>query len=286
MDSYRIQEVVKQYTEYDMIQAHTELPDFPDFRTRLLYAFLSHSPYAKSCQELYSLAASLAQMGLDTHDLVTDPDYTEDHSPRSRQLKVLAGDYFNSQFYRLLAKAGQVEITKHLAGAICEVNRLKTNLYLKMKHLKMTTEDYFEQSLHIRTQLYATFFQWMDGIASVHWPEILRSFARCELIVHEIERSKSPNRFRCGWAFWHLLQAGTKEEKAYLQVEEIDFLKIRPLMLKYKVTNQLLVMLERQLDEVSKQIKRLHSEKLTGDLYRFVEPFLRYASGPKVLEEI
>ena len=69
MNSYRIPEIAKQYTEYDMIQIHTDLPDFPEFRTRLLFAFLNGNSKLSSSSELYTLATSLVQLGLDTHDI-------------------------------------------------------------------------------------------------------------------------------------------------------------------------------------------------------------------------
>ena len=126
MNSYRIPEIAKQYTEYDMIQTHTDLPDFPEFRTRLLFAFLNGNNKLSSSSELFTLATSLVQLGLDTHDLVTvSNDVKEKKAARSRQLKVLAGDYFSSRFYQSLAQAGQIEMIKQLSNAICEVNRLK-----------------------------------------------------------------------------------------------------------------------------------------------------------------
>ncbi|MDT2191702.1 heptaprenyl diphosphate synthase component 1 [Paenibacillus larvae] len=71
MNSYRIPEIAKKYTEYDMIQKHTNLPEFPEFRTRLLYAFLNGDSNLTSSGELFTLVTSLVQIGLDTHDLVS-----------------------------------------------------------------------------------------------------------------------------------------------------------------------------------------------------------------------
>ena len=63
--------------------------------------------------ELFTLATSLVQLGLDTHDLVTaSNDVKEKKAARSRQLKVLAGDYFSARFYHLLAQAGQIDMIK------------------------------------------------------------------------------------------------------------------------------------------------------------------------------
>lgn len=39
MTTYRVPNLAKKYTNYDMIQRHTEIPNFPDGRVRLLEFF-------------------------------------------------------------------------------------------------------------------------------------------------------------------------------------------------------------------------------------------------------
>ena len=39
MKPYRVPELAEKYLNYDMIQNHTELPNFPDARVHLLYIF-------------------------------------------------------------------------------------------------------------------------------------------------------------------------------------------------------------------------------------------------------
>lgn len=286
MNNYRIPEVAKKYTEHDMIQTHIDLPKFPDFRTRLLYTFLQRGSLGADSSELYPLVTSLAQMGLDTHDLISDS--VEDQNgmlARARQLKVLAGDYFSSRFYQLLSQAGDTEMTKLLANAICEVNRLKMNFYTRMNTLKLSTEDYVQQTVNIRTQLFMVFSKWMDGLYLTHWPDILHGFTRCEVIVQEIDRSESVRDFHGGWAFWHIMQIGTKEEKRHLQVEEIDYARLRPILLKYNVKSQLLQMLDQQFQQVLEKIRQFESEKMINELFQIGEPFIRYLAMPKVMEE-
>ena len=70
MKPYKVPEIAKKYVEYDMIQAYTELPDFPDSRARLLFAFLVNQRIPLLHSELYSLVTSLVQIGMDTHDMI------------------------------------------------------------------------------------------------------------------------------------------------------------------------------------------------------------------------
>ncbi|MBD0380595.1 heptaprenyl diphosphate synthase component 1 [Paenibacillus sedimenti] len=288
MNSYRIPEIAKQYTEYDMIQIHTDLPDFPELRSRLLFAFLNGNTKHSESSELYTLATSLVQLALDTHEMVNaSNEIKEKKAARSRQLKVLAGDYFSSRFYYLLSQAGQIDMIKQLSGAICEVNRLKMNLYTKMKQLKMTAEDYIHQTVEIKSQLFLSFSEFMADVYDQAWPDVLRSYTKCEVIFEEIFRTESATGFHGSWGFWHILQHATKEERKQLHAEETDQAKVRTLIHKYNVSSQLYQMLETHIKQLQLKVQQLDSDKLISELFHIGEPILRFsAKQPKVLEEI
>jgi heptaprenyl diphosphate synthase len=285
--NYRIPEMVKKYTEYDMIRQHTELPEFPDFRTRLLFAFLNKHDRLKSSSELYALVTSLVQLALDTHDMVAiTSDAKEKKAARSRQLKVLAGDYFSSRFYHLLSQAGQIELIRVLSGAICEVNRLKMNLYMMMKQLKVTAEEYIQHSVAIRSRLFLSFASMMEEMYHKVWPDVLDSFTRCELLFEELFRAESMEHFHGSWGYWHIMQNGTKEERKTLQAEDADAGKLRMLVLKHNVSAHLLKLLEGAMAQLEAKVSQIGSDKLTDELYACCEPFARLLRKPKALEEI
>jgi heptaprenyl diphosphate synthase len=287
MNSYRIPEIAKQYTEYDMIQKHTNLPEFPEFRTRLLYAFLNKNDALQTFSELFTLVTSLVQLGLDTHDMVTESnDVKEKKAARTRQLQVLAGDYFSSRFYNLLSQAGQIELIRLLSGAICEVNRLKMNFYMMMKQLKVSAEDYIQQTVAIRSQLFLSFAAMMEDIYHAVWPDILSSFTRCEVIFEEIFRAESAQNFRGSWGFWHILQNGSKDDRKQLQADEPDQAKLRTLLLKHNVSAQLYQLLEGAILQLQAKVRQLDSEKLVSELFQICEPFTRFLTKLKALEEI
>lgn len=287
MTTFRITDLAATYTDYDMIRLHTDLPDFPELRTRLLLAFLNDEQADSSRSELYALVTSLVQIGLDTHDMVPLTNAAKEKpEARSRQLKILAGDYFSSRFYALLAQAGQIETIKVLSQAICEVNRLKMNFYSLVKQLKMTAEDYIQQSADIRSQLFLSFSRSMEGLYKRLWPDILQGFTKCELLAGEIFRLETSQSIEGGWAYWHIMQAGTREEKKHLQSGEPDAAKTRSILHKYNVSTQLYHMLESQINSLVPQIRQLGSDKLAEELNKLCEPFARYLAKPKVLEEL
>lgn len=287
MNSYRIPEMAQKYMEYDMITKHTDLPHFPEFRARLLYAFLSrHSAFSGS-SELFTLVTTLVQMGLDTHDMVSiNNNVKEMKASRSRQLKVLAGDYFSGRFYYLLSHAGHIHLIGIISDAICEANRLKMSLYQLMKQIKMTADDYIKQSVEVKSQLFLAFAGFMEESVRGVWPEVLRLFTQCEVLMQEINRSEIAQQYKDSWGYWHIMQLASKDEKKHIQSEDADPSKLRSIWLKYKITPQLYQMLNSSMRQLQDKLQSLDSKELGKELLLIGEPFMRYLSTPKAMEEI
>ncbi|SFK91962.1 heptaprenyl diphosphate synthase [Paenibacillus sp. 1_12] len=286
MNCYRIPEMAQKYIDYDMIQKYTELPQFPEIRTRILYAFLNKNNVLQQYSELFSLVTSLVQLGLDTHDTVSITNQAKDmKSARSRQIKVLAGDYFSARFYYLLAEAGHIAMIGTLSDAICEANRLKIVFYQTIKGLSMTSEEYVAQSVEIRSRIYMAFSKLMDESLNKVWPEILRLFTQCELLLQEIvkpEKQQLPD----SWSFGYMLQQVSKEERRNMQLEEPDPSKVRSIWMKYNISSQLYQLLEITTRQLKDKLQTLDNKELSQELISIGEPFERYLSTPKVLEEI
>lgn len=286
MDQYLVPEKAKKYLNHELIRQYTDLPDFPHYRTKLLYSFLSSKTGLKpNYSELYSLVTSLIQIGLDVHDMVdaTEPGVSQKQN-RPIQLRVLAGDYFSSRFYQLLAQAGQVEWVKLLSAAICEVNRLKMNFYMMVKHLRLSAEEYLRQIVQIRSVLFMSFADVMEGSYRKAWPEVLELFTRCELLSEELERVHHPGRFRQSWGYWYLLQVASQEEQRI--VRESNLKAVEPLVSKYRISSHLCGMLDKHLKQLFSLINGFESDKLAEELRSLAEPFARVLGKSAVLEEI
>ncbi|MBJ6363524.1 heptaprenyl diphosphate synthase component 1 [Paenibacillus sp. GCM10012307] len=276
METYRIPEMANKYINYDMIQNYTELPDFPDSRVRLLYAFLANECKNKKHSELYALAVALIQMGLDTHDLIdTDTGQKQEKAMRSRQLKVLAGDYFSSRFYHLLSQESQIDLIKKLSGAICEVNRLKMNLYMKMKLLRVTAEEYIQTCVKLKTELFDVFSGMLEEKNGLQWPALMQGFSQCEVVAGELKRIETAEQFKGSWGYWHVLQEGTEEEKRMLKEDAHEDSLTHDLVAKYDIRNHLAAQLRQAVDHVQSAARKLESDKLVQELCQIGESFLR-----------
>lgn len=282
-----IQELAKRYTEYDMIRLHTDLPDFPELRIRLLTACLPAATVSPEKSDLYALVTALIQMGLDTHERVS-ADNTDKGKPaaRSRQLKVLAGVYFSARYYQLLAKAGEVDLIRQIAASVSEINRRKMNLYMAMKQMKLKAEDYIRDQAAIHSRLFLPFASKMEPPTAAVWPGLVQSLAACEQLTHELYSLSDQEAFAGSWAFWHILDHGTKEDRHYLLNRSPDPHKHKSLIHKYTIYAQLKQLLTEESAQFAQNIRLLNSERLRKELMPLYEWINRALPKSKTLEEI
>ncbi|WP_217592756.1 heptaprenyl diphosphate synthase component 1 [Cohnella sp. GbtcB17] len=272
-----IAQLARKYTEYDMITRHTDLPEFPEGRVRLLQAVLADLQELGGQAELYPLATSLVQLGLDTHDLVENEESgakAQTKQMRARQMKVLAGDYFSGRFYHLLSQAGQIETVKRLSEAVCEVNRIKMSLYGKMKQMRVNAEEYVSYGSAIRGVLFMSFSHLMSGMYAKLWPELVERFSRCELLLQELLRLQRPDDLSGSWGVWHVLGEGSPEDRRAIEERADDHGLLRQLMDKYGVADKLVALLRQSAGQLQAMLPKLPSDKLAAELSNLIEPFL------------
>src|SRR5690606_10073776 len=136
--------------------------------------FLRNDLRSSKRSELYSLVTSLVQIGLDTHDLVRVKDREIGiQQMREQQLQVLAGDYLSGRYYELLSQAEEIEAIGQLSDAICDVNMLKMNLYMRKLQRDLSGEQYLQQLLAIRTRLFLAFEAEIEDVQRPLWRSLL-----------------------------------------------------------------------------------------------------------------
>jgi heptaprenyl diphosphate synthase len=285
MTRIRITQMANKYMNHEMISLHTELPEFPDGRISLLYTVLSYQPGAASQKELLLLVTTLVQMGLDIHDLVDNETGTDKKGMlgmRAQQLKVLAGDYFSSRFYHLLSQAGQIDTIRIISEAVCDINRIKMNLYAKMKQMKLNAEEYLHYGAELRSGLFLSFTGFMSGLYERLWPEVVERFSRCEVLLHELRRVEKMSSLDGSWGVWHILQEGTEEDRQALWDSHEDHNLIHSMLHKYDVAEKLGVLLRQSTGQLQTLLQRLQSDKLLKELQPLIEPFIQATGQQRV----
>lgn len=276
MKPYRIPQLAKPYTNYDMIQRHTELPSFPDVRGHLLFIFLNNG--ASNPQhngELYTLVTTLVQLGLDTHEDIerTTGDPGGDVM-RSRQLRVLAGDYFSSWFYQLLARHEQIDMVGILSTSIADLNVMKANLYSEMRELLLTAEQYLQHLVQLNMRLFLSFSPMIADSLRELWENLLYEFSLCEAMALELQRSEEPRNAVNGYCYWHMLEVAAEEEKVMLRHRNMDMKDWKKLKMKYKCDSLMKDKLHRSVESIQGILQEVKDEGLIKELTAALDRFL------------
>lgn len=282
----RIQAMAKPYMDYDMIQNHTELPEFPEARTAVLLLFMQAGGVEESNRQLYALVTSLVQVALDTHERITDSEGREGAKEKlSLQLGVLAGDYFSSRFYHLLSQAGQIQQIQQLAEAICDVNRMKMDLYLSMQDQELTPEQYLQQTSAIQSRLFLSFTPMLNKRHQQWWPELLVAFTRCDVLLRERLRMNSTGEFKGSWTYWQLLSKVNQDEYRCLTAAESEHFKLRALIHKYELPSKIDDLLDTQLELIKDYISQLDDALLMEGLWPLLELYDKHWNGQALVKE-
>lgn len=131
---------------------------------------------------------------------------------RYRQLGVLAGDYFSSKYYRLLADAGQIKLIGRLAEAIQQINETKAELEKNPADFTIGAERY----LLMQERIHGSLLHCLRTVYLPHqpmWEEIVTGLVRAVALQRELGKSAGQAWIR---TFGNVLlfgQAGGEERK-------------------------------------------------------------------------
>lgn len=107
------------------VQRFIPEPIMDPMQAKLLLTMLEDAEVRSSSQHAITLAALLVQAAMDTHDRIGTAEVSSESERKQRQLTVLAGDYYSSLYYRLLAGAGEAVFIKVMSNAVENINNAK-----------------------------------------------------------------------------------------------------------------------------------------------------------------
>ncbi|MFC0559874.1 heptaprenyl diphosphate synthase component 1 [Halalkalibacter alkalisediminis] len=126
----KVKEIKKSFyglTKHLYLQSYVQKPDLDDDKVRFLYAMMQKKLSTNEAK-MFTISALLLQAGLDVHDEVSQDPIHSDRLRKNRQLTVLAGDYYVSLHYYLLAEKQQIPMIRVFSQSIQEINEYKLNL--------------------------------------------------------------------------------------------------------------------------------------------------------------
>jgi heptaprenyl diphosphate synthase len=119
---------IERAVDHPTLNRFIQVPYIDQDRVIMLYSMFNETGYIEHIDD-YITSISLVQIALDTHDKIRLNQANTDRERKLRQLTVLAGDYYSSQYYQLLAKYGDFRMIRYLSEAIQKVNEYKTSFF-------------------------------------------------------------------------------------------------------------------------------------------------------------
>lgn len=168
--------------QHAYLEKHMKKPYVDTKKISMLRYIFEDYPFEEQKKLDLMIAVLLVQIALDTHELV--PVKSQAANVKSRELTVLAGDFYSGLYYKLLAQNGEIAFIQTLATAIKQINEAKMTLYHEnistwqqlMEVLQRIETTLFtsvadalhvplEKSAFVRDYLFA--FRLMDEIANI-----------------------------------------------------------------------------------------------------------------------
>lgn len=201
-------------------------------------------------------ALLLIYHGLAVHDEIETLTARDDE--RYRQLGVLAGDYYSSKYYRLLAEAGEIALIGQFARAVQQVNEARAELERDPSDFSLKTDRYQQSHETIQSALlHSLRVHYLPE--QPQWAMLITHLVRAQIQSRELESASTHIWARTlpNLTIW---QKASGEERKYLKGlrtgERADS-RLLSLHVKYGTSSDLLQELDESLDLAGRTLDRM-----------------------------
>lgn len=172
---------VKQRVSNPYLLKFIQSPFIDEDKLLLLILIMEELKLPYNQMKNYCLTTMLIQIALDTHEHITTDiiKHEEKYELTSRQLTVLAGDYYSGLYYKLLADSEDIIMINVLAGGIKEVNEHKIALYQK------TFEDVDKLMASIKIIESSLVIKLIDYFHANSWTELAANMLLIKRLLDE-----------------------------------------------------------------------------------------------------
>ena len=201
-------------------------------------------------------ALLLIYHGLAVHDEIETLAARDDE--RYRQLGVLAGDYYSSKYYRLLAEAGEIALIGQFARAVQEVNEARAELERDPSDFSLKAERYqqLQETIH-SALLHSLRMHVLPD--QPQWATLITELVRAQTLSRELEGASTQlwSRTLPNLTIW---QKASGEERRYLKGLRIGDRaegRLLSLHVKYGTSLDLIQGLDESLDLAGRSLERM-----------------------------
>lgn len=173
---------IKQKVKHTYLDKYISNPIIDHYKLFILHSILNETTLDDKTKKKYIVSTMLVQIALDTHDLVpvsNDP-FDQKDDQKSKQLLVLAGDYYSGLYYLLLSELNDFKMIHTLATAIKEINELKMQLYYNEAD---SLNDVIQLMKKIESLLIVRVMEWLTDLD-------IKPFIEDLIITHKLIEEK------------------------------------------------------------------------------------------------
>ncbi len=124
----RIKEILYGKLHHSFVKKIIPTPIIDEDKLAIIYFLCHDQPLSENTKEQYMIAVMLIQMALDTHECIPN-ELSNTTNKVEKQMTVLAGDYYSSLYYYVLAELEEVNLIRQLAKATKLINEFKVYLF-------------------------------------------------------------------------------------------------------------------------------------------------------------
>lgn len=210
------------------------LPEPESFQLTTALAILQAAGCPEEETKLLSTVLLLVYHGLSIHEHIDETNSLEE---KYRQLHVLAGDYYSSKYFYLLADGGKIDLIGLFAETIARINEAKVEL-AALGH-KADMEKY----MAIQERIYGGLLEMLCS----HYlrnqtilQDVVRVLVQTHIVGIEYQHSMN-GQYRDNLAYLYLLEKASKEDrKALISNAGESNSTLLPLHVKYGTASYLL----------------------------------------------
>lgn len=180
---------VKKAAYHPFAAEYVSSPQVDFLQLHFSYVFLE--AYGVPDPQDICIPLCLIQAGLELHDQIQLEDDLRENEVKKKQLSVLVGDYYSSQYFRYLAERNKVEWIKKWAVVVQKINALKMDMHLNNQRTEPDILHRQKYRLHqMSTSAILDWFQadevWYDLLDTlVEWQTLT---AREDVQMQDTER--------------------------------------------------------------------------------------------------
>lgn len=123
-----IETMIYNKTEHPYVERFIQKPFIDSDKLFVLHHLYEKSSVKDDLKQPYIVSIMLVQMALDTHETIPS-EFSTPMQETTKQITVLAGDFYSGLYYYLLADLEDISMIRTLAHAIEQINEAKMKLY-------------------------------------------------------------------------------------------------------------------------------------------------------------